>query len=146
MNFMAAFTNQKPQIRKSLVLDQNSPGNSNSPQVLAMATAVSLLTERDWRSLSLELVLGKTWNCTWGVGLAPPHPVNRLQRSCQQSWIRSVGVPHRCRPPFPHTWPDLAMRAWMRNLTNWRQCNQTPIWRTSLKRIPIRTNHLNSLN
>ena len=30
-----------------------------------------MLTERDWHPLPLELVLGKTWNCTWGVGL--PH-------------------------------------------------------------------------
>ena len=29
-----------------------------------------LLTKRDWRPLPLELVLGKTRNCTWGVRLA----------------------------------------------------------------------------
>ena len=43
-----------------------------------MATAVSLLTERDWRPLPLELVLGKTGNCTWGVGLASLHLTNSL--------------------------------------------------------------------
>ena len=38
------------------------------------------LIERDWRPLPLEMVLSKTRNCTWGVGLAPPNPVNRSQR------------------------------------------------------------------
>ena len=42
-------------------------------------TAVSFLTEKDWRPLPLELVLGKNWNCTRGVGLAPPNPKIRSQ-------------------------------------------------------------------
>ena len=70
---------------------------SVSEWVWLLVTAVSLLTERDWRPLPLELVLGMTWNCTWGVGLAPPHPISRSQRRYGHLWIRSVGVP----PPLP---------------------------------------------
>ena len=39
-----------------------------------VATAVSFLTERNGRPLPLEPVLGKTLNCTWGMGLAPHTP------------------------------------------------------------------------
>ena len=49
----------------------SNPGYSSEP----VATADSSLTERDWRSLPLDLVLGKTRNCIWAVGFAPPHPI-----------------------------------------------------------------------
>ena len=44
----------------------------------AIVTTVILLTERDWRTLPRELVMGKTRKCTWSVELAIPHPKTAL--------------------------------------------------------------------
>ena len=67
-------------------------------QIFSRDTAVSLLTERNWRPLPLELVLGRSWNFAWGVELAPPHPKSRSPRRWKKSSsIRSVVYPHRCR-------------------------------------------------
>ena len=54
-----------------------------------LATTVSLPTERFWRPSPLELVLGKTWNCTWREGLAL-HP--KIRQCARQSWYQNEGT------------------------------------------------------
>ena len=81
-----------------LVLEFNDYRRSERFSSPDAAVAVSLLTERDWRPLPLELVLGKTSNCTWGVGLAPHTLKIAGNETVNNPESASWEYPHRCCP------------------------------------------------
>ena len=84
-----------PLVQNASTRDETMRGLGRAPGV----AAVSMLTERDWRLLSMELVLGKIWNCTWGMGFAPHTPQTRSQwQQSDHFWIRSMGVLSRTYP------------------------------------------------